>query len=94
MLPARRPQAPSIADPGDAVEAPTQVGPDATSVEAPPQVVPAAPAVDASSEDAVALATKKARQYDLLPQQPLQPMPGASQQEAAWGWAERVKLFP
>ena len=33
------------------------------------------PAVDASSEDAVAPAPKKARQYDLPPQQPLQPMP-------------------
>ena len=40
-----------------------------------PVVVPAATAVDASSEGAVAPASKKARQYDLPPQQPLQPMP-------------------
>ena len=46
-----------------------------TPVEAPVQVVPVAPAIDASSEGAVAPASKKARQYDLQPQQPLQPMP-------------------
>ena len=75
LLPARRPRAPSIADPGDAVEARADVVPVATPVEAPVQVVPAAPAVDASSEGAVAPASKKARQYDLPQQQPLQPMP-------------------
>ena len=75
LLPARRPRAPSIADPGAAVEAPADVVPVATPVEAPVQVVPAAPAIDASSEGAVAPASKKARQYDLQPQQPVQPMP-------------------
>ena len=75
LLPARRPRAPSVADPGDAVEAPADVVPVATPVEAPVQVVPAAPAADASSEGAVAPASKKARQYDLPQQQPLQPMP-------------------
>ena len=49
--------------------------PVATPVEAPVQVVPVAPAIDASSEGAVAPASKKARQYDLQSQQPLQPMP-------------------
>ena len=80
LLPARRPRAPSIADPGAAAEAPLQTAPAATPgfstpVEAPVQVVPAAPAIEASSEGAVAPASKKARQYDLQPQQPLQPMP-------------------
>ena len=45
------------------------------ATQAPVQVVPIAPAIDASSEGAVAPASKKARQYDLQPQQPLQPMP-------------------
>ena len=49
--------------------------PVATPVEATVQVAPAAPAVDASSEGAAAPASKKARQYDLSPQQPLEPMP-------------------
>ena len=75
MLPARRPRASSIADPGAAVEAPVEAVPVATPVEAPVQVVPAAPAIDVSSEGAVAPASKKARQYDLQPQQPVQPMP-------------------
>ena len=79
LLPARRPRAPSIADPGAVVEAPAESAPPApgveTSVEAPVQVVPAATASDASSEGAVAPAPKKARQYDLPAQQPLQPMP-------------------
>ena len=49
--------------------------PVATPAEAPVQVVPVAPAIDASSEDAVAPASKKARQYNLEPhlQPPLQP---------------------
>ena len=80
LLPARRPRAPSIADPAAAVEAPVETAPDAapgvpTLVEAPVQVVPATTVVDASSEGAVAPASKKARQYDLPPQQPLHPMP-------------------
>ena len=75
LLPARRPRAPSIADPGDDVEARAEVGTVATPAEAPVQVVPVAPAIDASSEDAVAPASRKARQYDLTPQQPLQPQP-------------------
>ena len=80
LLPARRPRAPSIADPGAAVEAPADAVPAVTPgiptpVEALVQVVPAAPAIDASSEGAVAPASKKARQYDLQPQQPVQPMP-------------------
>ena len=80
LLPARRPRAPSIADPGAAVEAPVEIAPAATPgvatpVEAPVQVVPAVTAGDASSEGAVAPASKKARQYDLTPQQPMQPMP-------------------
>ena len=75
LLPARRPRASSTA-----VEAPVETAPVAapgvpTPVEAPVQVVPATTAVDASSEGAVAPASKKARQYDLPPQQPLQPMP-------------------
>ena len=74
LLPARRPRAPSIADPGAAVEALADVVPVATPVEAPVQVVPAALAIGASSEGAVAPASKKARQYDLQPQQPVQPM--------------------
>ena len=80
LLPARRPRAPSVAGPGAAVEAPVETAPAATPgvatpVEAPVQVVPAATASDAFSEGAVAPATKKARQYDLPPQQPVQPMP-------------------
>ena len=80
LLPARRPRAPSIADPGAAVETPADAVPAvtpgvATPAEAPVQVVPAAPAIDASSEGAVAPASKKARQYDLQPQQSVQPMP-------------------
>ena len=76
LLPARRPRAPSIADPGDGVEAPAEVVPVAPSaLEAPVQVGPATTAIDASSEDAVAPASKKARQYDLQPKQQVQPMP-------------------
>ena len=80
LLPAHRPRACSIADPAAAVEAPVETAPAAapgvpTPVEAPIQVVPATAAIDASSEGAVAPASKKARQYDLSPQQPLQPMP-------------------
>ena len=77
LLPARRPRAPSIADPGAAAEAPVETAPAGvpTPVEASVQVVPAAPAIDASSKGAVAPASKKARQYDLQPQQPVQPMP-------------------
>ena len=56
-------------------EARAEVVPVATPAEAPVQVVPVAPAVDASSEGAVAPASKKARQYNLEPQQPLQPQP-------------------
>ena len=63
LLPARRPRAPSIADPGDAVEARAEVVPVATPAEAPVQVVPVAPAVESSSEDPAAPASKKARQY-------------------------------
>ena len=75
LLPARQPRAPSIPHPGDAVEARAEVVPVATPAEAPIQVVPVAPAIDASSEGAVAPASKKARQYNLEPQQPLQPQP-------------------
>ena len=80
LLPARRPRAPSIAYPGAAVEAPVETALAATPgvatpVEAPVQVVPAATAGDATSKGAVAPASKKARQYDLPPQQPVQPMP-------------------
>ena len=75
LLPARRPRALSIADPGDAVEARAEVVPVATPAEAPTQVVPVAPATDAPSEGAVAPASKKARQHNLEPQQPLQPQP-------------------
>ena len=70
LLPACRPRAPSSADPGDAAEARAEVVPVATPAEAPVQVVPVAPDIDASSEDAVAPASKKARQ-----QQPWQPLP-------------------
>ena len=73
LLPARRPRAPCIADPGGAVEARADVVPVASPVEAPVQVVPVAPAIDASPDEAPA--SKKARQYDLQPQQPLQTMP-------------------
>ena len=74
LLPARRPRAPSIADPAAAAEAPVEIALVAapgvsTPVEAPVQAVPATTAVDASSEGAVAPASKKARQYDLQPQQ-------------------------
>ena len=79
LLPARRPRADSMAAPGAAAEAPAEPAPSATPAETPGgesiRVVPAAPAVDASSEGAVAPASKKARQYDLPPQQPVQPMP-------------------
>ena len=75
LLPARRPRAPSIADPGDAVEARAEVVPVATPAEARVQVVPVAPAIDASSEDAVTPASKMAGQYNLEPQQPWQPLP-------------------
>ena len=75
LLPARRPRAPSIADPRDAAEARAEVVPVATPAEVPTQVVPVAPTIDASSEGAVAPASKKARQYNLEPQQPLQPQP-------------------
>ena len=75
LLPARRPRADSIADPGVAVEAPADVVPVAPPAEVPVQAGLPVPAVQASVEDAVAPASKKARQYDLPPQQPLQPMP-------------------
>ena len=55
LLLARRPRAASIADPGDAAEAPAEGV--ATPVEAPAQVVPPAPVIDASSEGAVAPAS-------------------------------------
>ena len=71
---------PLRSSPATAVEAPAETAPTAapgvpTPAEAPIQVVPATTAIDASSEGAVAPASKKARQYDLQPQQPLQPMP-------------------
>ena len=75
LLPARRPRADSIADPGVAVEAPADVVPVAPPAEVPVQAGLPVPAAEAPSEGAVAPASKKARQYDLPPQQPLQPMP-------------------
>ena len=75
LLPARRPRADSIADPGVVVEAPADVVPVAPPAEVPVQAGLPVPAVQAPVEDAVAPASKKARQYDLPPQQPLQPMP-------------------
>ena len=75
LLPARRPRADSIADPGVAVEAPADVVPVAPPAEVPVQAGLPVPAVEAPVETAVAPASKKARQYDLPPQQPLQPMP-------------------
>ena len=68
LLPARRPRAPSNAAPPVAVEARAEVEPVVGPVEVPVQVVLVATAIDASSEGAVALASKKARQYDLAPQ--------------------------
>ena len=65
----------SIADPGVAVEAPADVVPVAPLAEVSVQAGLPVPAVEAPVEDAVAPASKKARQYDLPPQQPLQPMP-------------------
>ena len=70
-----RPRASSIVVPSIAVETQAEVVPVATPVEALTQVVPVAPTVDAPTEGAVAPAAKKARQYDLAPQQPLQPQP-------------------
>ena len=76
LLPARRPRDSSIADPPvTVVETQAEVVPVATPVEALTQVVPIAPAIDAPPESAVAPAAKKARQYDLEPQQALQPQP-------------------
>ena len=76
LLPARRPRAPSIADPGEAVEAPADVVSVATPVEATYSgCASCALLLMQSSEGAVAPASKKATQYDLQPQQPLQPMP-------------------
>ena len=75
LLPARRPRADSVADPGVADEAPADVVPVAPPAEVPVQAGLPAPAVEAPVENAVAPASKKARQYDLPPQQPLQPMP-------------------
>ena len=75
LLPARRPRAPSVADPLTDAEAQAEVVPVATPVEALAQVVPVTPTVDAPSEGAVAPAAKKARQYTLEPRQPWQPLP-------------------
>ena len=75
LLPARRPRADSLADPGVAVEAPADVVPVAPPAEVVVQAGLPVPAVEAPVETAVAPASKKARQYDLPPQQPLQPMP-------------------
>ena len=49
--------------------------PGAIAAEAPVEVAPAPAAIDAPSKGAVAPAAKKARQYDLSAQQPLQPLP-------------------
>ena len=75
LLPARRPRADSIADPGVAVEAPADVVPVAPPAEVPVQTGLPVPAAEVPVQGAVAPASKKARQYDLPPQQPLQPMP-------------------
>ena len=75
LLPARRPRADSIADPGAAVEAPADVVPVVPPAEAPVQAGLPMPAAETPSEGAAAPAPKKARQYDLAPQQPVQPMP-------------------
>ena len=75
LLPARRPRADSLADSGVAVEAPADVVPVAPPAEVPVQAGLPVPAAEAPAESAVAPASKKARQYDLPPQQPLQPMP-------------------
>ena len=75
LLPARRPRADSIADPGVVVEAPADVVPVAPPAEVPVQAGLPVPAAAAPSEGAIAPASKKARQYDLPPQQPVQPMP-------------------
>ena len=68
-----------MAAPGAAAEAPAEPAPSTAPAETPGEeliwVVPAAPAVDASSEGAVAPASKKTRQYDLPPQEPMLPMP-------------------
>ena len=65
LLPARRPRADSIADPGVAVEAPADVVPVAPPAQVPAQAGLPVPAAEASLEGAVAPASKKARQYDL-----------------------------
>ena len=70
LLPARRPRADSVADPGVDVEAPADVVPVAPPAEVPVQAGLPVPAAEAPSEGAVAPASKKARQYDLPPQQP------------------------
>ena len=75
LLPARRPRADSIADPGVAVEAPPDVVPVVPPAEVDVQAGLPVPAVEAPVETTAAPASKKARQYDLPPQQPLQPMP-------------------
>ena len=63
LLPARRPRADSIADPGVAVEAPADVVPVATPAEAPVQVVPVLRLLLMHLlKDAAAPASKKARQ--------------------------------
>ena len=69
LLPARRPRADSMADPGVAVEAPADVVPVAPPAEAPVQAGLPVPAADAPFEGAAAPVSKKARQYDLAPQQ-------------------------
>ena len=83
LLPARRPRADSIADPGVAVEAPADVVPVAPPTEVTVQAGLPVPAVEAPFQGAVAPASKKARQYDLPPQQPLQPMPQLQPQPPA-----------
>ena len=75
LLPARRPRADSLADPGVAVEAPADVVPIAPPAQVVVQAGLPVPAAETPIESAVAPASKKARQYDLPPQQPLQPMP-------------------
>ena len=83
LLPARRPRADSSADPGVAVEAPADVVPVAPPTEVPVQAGLPVSAAEAPSEGAVAPASKKARQYDLPPQQPIQPMPQLQPQRPA-----------
>ena len=87
LLPARRPraaseptvqvssEAPEVVPVPVAVQPPPEVVPVPPAVQAPLEVAPVPAATDSLVEGVVVPAAKRARQYDLPPQQPWQPIP-------------------